>query len=85
MLLTRFGNFIREPRDAGFDVLQIRLKKNSQALYEAGVHSFLAPLGRPVDIHQNGRGRVYILEYSRPTTPSLSYSMPGRIIELSVE
>lgn len=85
MLLTRFGNFIREPRDAGFDVLQIRLKKNPQALYEAGVHSFLAPLGRPVDIHQNGRGRVYILEYSRPTTPSLSYSMPGRIIELSVE
>ncbi len=85
MLLTRFGNFIREPRDAGFDLLQVRLRTNAEGRYEAGVSSFLAPLGRPIDIHQNGSGRIYILEYSRPTTPALSYSMPGRILELSVE
>ncbi len=84
MLLTRFGNFIREPRDAGFDILQVRLKKNSTAQYESEVRSFLAPLGRPVDIHQSGKGSLYILEYSRPTTPALSYSMPGRIVEVKV-
>jgi hypothetical protein len=36
-------------------------------------------------IHLSGRGKVYILEYSRPTTSGASYALPGRILELAVK
>lgn len=84
LMLVRFGNFIRDKGDSGFDVLQARLKKNAAGVYEANIHTVLAPLGRPIDIHQSGAGKLYILEYTRPTSPAFSFSMPGRIIELSV-
>jgi glucose/arabinose dehydrogenase/mono/diheme cytochrome c family protein len=84
-LLNRFGNFIRTPKDnVGFDILQAKLTRNSAGNYEARVHTLLANLGRPIDIHQSGRGKVYILEYSRPTTSAASYALPGRILELAV-
>ena len=85
-LLNRFGNFIKTPKDnVGFDVLRARLSRNSAGVYEARIHTLLAPLGRPIDVHLSGRGKVYILEYSRPTTSGASYALPGRILELAVK
>lgn len=85
-LLTRFGNFIRTPKDnVGFDVLQAKLSRNAEGKYEARIYTLLAPLGRPIDIHLSGQGKVYICEYSRPTNSRASYSLPGRILELSVK
>lgn len=84
--LTRFGNFIKTPKDnVGFDVLHAKLTRNSAGNYEARIHTLLAPLGRPIDIHLSGRGKVYILEYSRPTTSAASYALPGRILELAAK
>jgi glucose/arabinose dehydrogenase/mono/diheme cytochrome c family protein len=85
-LLARFGNFIRSVKEnSGFDILQARLRRNAEGKYEAEVHTFLAPLGRPLDVHVSGHGKVYILEYSRPTDSTGSYALPGRILELSVK
>ena len=85
-LLTRFGNFIREPKDnVGFDVLHVTLRKNTAGTYEAKIETLLAPLGRPIDIHVTGKGAIYICEYSRPTNNHLSFSLPGRILELTVK
>jgi hypothetical protein len=62
-LLTRFGNFIRTPKDnVGFDVLHARLERTADGTYAAHIHTLLAPLGRPIDIHLSGRGKVYICE-----------------------
>ena len=85
MLLTRYGNFLKTPKDnVGYDVLQARLQKNAQGIYEARMTTVLAPLGRPIDIHSSGQGKLYICEYSRGTNSAASYSLPGRIIELAV-
>ena len=85
-LLTRFGNFIRSVKEnSGFDVLQAKLRRNAEGKYEAEVHKILTPLGRPLDIHVSGKGKVYICEYSRGTNSTTSYSLPGRIIELAVK
>jgi glucose/arabinose dehydrogenase/mono/diheme cytochrome c family protein len=84
--ITRFGNFIKTPKNnVGFDVLQAKLTRNPAGNYEARIHTLLAPLGRPIDIHLSGRGKIYILEYSRPTTSAASYALPGRILELAVD
>lgn len=86
LLLTRFGNFIRDPRDnVGYDLLQVRLKKNGEGKYEANVHTVLPALGRPTDVHLNGKGRIFVAEYSRGTNNATGYGMPGRLIELSVK
>ena len=86
LLFNRFGNFIRTPKDnVGFDVLQAKLNKNSAGKYEAHVYTILAPLGRPIDVHLSGRGKIYICEYSRATTSSASYAPSGRILELAVK
>jgi glucose/arabinose dehydrogenase/mono/diheme cytochrome c family protein len=83
-LLARFGNFIRTPRDhVGFDVLRATLSRDTAGRYQANIHSILAPLGRPIDLHQSGRGKIYILEYSRGTKNGISYTPPGRILELA--
>jgi len=85
-LLARFGNFIRSVKEnSGFDVLQAKLRRNSEGKYEAEVHTVLAPLGRPLDVHVSGKGKVYICEYSRPTNSAASFALPGRILELSVK
>ncbi len=83
--LTRFGNFIRTPRDhVGFDVLRATLTRDPAGRYQANIHTMLAPLGRPIDLHLSGRGKIYLLEYSRGTKNGVSYSPPGRILELAV-
>lgn len=85
-LLTRFGNFIRHPKDdVGFDLLQARLRRNAEGRYEANIHTVFARLGRPIDVHLAGKGRIYICEYSRPTNNQASFSLPGRILELAVK
>ena len=85
-LLVRFGNFYKTPRDnVGFDVPQARLRKNPEGVYQAKLTTVLAPLGRPIDIHLSGPGKIYICEYSRGTNSATSYSLPGRIIELAVK
>ena len=85
-LLNRFGNFIKTPRDnVGFDILRVKLEKNTQGVYEARVNTILAPLGRPIDLHLSGKGKVYICEYSRPTNNAGSFALPGRILELALK
>jgi glucose/arabinose dehydrogenase/mono/diheme cytochrome c family protein len=84
-LLTRFGNFIRSPKDnSGFDVLRATLRRNAEGRYEGHFHTVLSGLGRPIDIHQGAPGKLYIAEYSRSTNSSDSYGPSGRILELSV-
>jgi glucose/arabinose dehydrogenase len=84
-LLTRFGNFIRSPKDnSGFDVLRATLRRNAEGRYEGHFHTVLSGLGRPIDIHQGAPGKLYIAEYSRATNSSDSYGPSGRILELSV-
>jgi len=84
LLVTRFGNLIKKPRDAGYDVLQVRFKGNS--FDQAEVKTVLAPLGRPLDIQLAGSGKAYILEYTRQTNNNPDAPMlPGRILELSVK
>ncbi len=86
LLLTRFGNFLKTPKDnVGYDVLQARLQKNAKGIYEANIATVLAALGRPIDLHLSGQGKIYICEYSRGTHSAASYSLPGRIIELAVK
>lgn len=86
LVLNRFGNFIRTPKDhVGYDVLQARLRKNAQGIYEARIETLLAPLGRPIDVHLAGKGKIYVCEYSRGTNNASSYSLPGRIVELAVK
>ena len=83
-LVTRFGNLIKTPRDVGFDLLQVRLHTDN--LNAATVTSVLAPLGRPLDILIGGKGKLYILEYSRQTSNAPDApTLPGRILELAVK
>jgi glucose/arabinose dehydrogenase len=83
-LVTRFGNLIKRPKDAGYDVLQVRLQSSSAQ--GAEVKTVLAPLGRPLDVHLSGKGKIYILEYTRQTDNKPDLPMlPGRIIELAVK
>ena len=49
------------------------------------VAQLLAPLGRPMDVHLGGKGRIFVLEYSRGTTNAMSYVLPGRVLELAVK
>ena len=84
--LVRFGNLLARPADTGFDLLQARVRRNAAGAWEAGIETVLAPLGRPLDIHQSGRGRLYVLEYSRPLNHKDNLPMlPGRILELAVQ
>jgi glucose/arabinose dehydrogenase/mono/diheme cytochrome c family protein len=85
-MVARFGNLLSKPRDVGFDLLDVRLNKNANGVYEAHVTTLLSPLARPVDLHLSGRGKVYIAEYTRVTNNASGVAMlPGRILELAVK
>jgi len=43
-------------------MLQAKLRAQCCGKYEAEIHTVLAPLGRPLDVHLSGRGKVYICE-----------------------
>ncbi|HUR58674.1 MAG TPA: c-type cytochrome [Opitutaceae bacterium] len=82
MLIGRFGNFLGD-YNVGFDILAATLTRNAAGAYEARMDTFLAPLGRPIDLLQVGK-KLYILEYTRPTDKTSNRPMtPGRILELS--
>lgn len=83
LLVTRIGNLLKREKDVGFDVLQMRLEKQGSA-YVARTKTLLPRLGRPIDLFADGKGRVYILEYTRPTDNAGSLGFPGRVLELSV-
>ena len=83
--MGRFGNLItaKGNEDVGFDVLSIRPAQTTDGDWAAPVKTFLAPLGRPLDLHLAG-GRLYILEYTRPTNFKEGRGwLPGRILELT--
>ncbi|HEY0455595.1 MAG TPA: PQQ-dependent sugar dehydrogenase [Verrucomicrobiae bacterium] len=81
-LVTRFGNLIKNPKDAGFDLLQVRMRPGNES---AEVTTFLAPLARPLDV-VTVNGKIYILEYSRQTENRSDIGMlPGRVLELSFQ
>jgi glucose/arabinose dehydrogenase len=83
-LVPRFGNLLSKPEDSGFDVLTARPRARADGSWEVEVHSLLAPLGRPLDVHALPGGRVLILEYTRPINfkDRLGW-LPGRILELA--
>jgi glucose/arabinose dehydrogenase len=83
--VVRFGNMIKRPQDAGFDLLQVRLLPGSEKTLKARITTVLSPLARPTDICQSGPGRLFICEYSQATNSVGSISQPGRILELSVK
>jgi glucose/arabinose dehydrogenase/mono/diheme cytochrome c family protein len=85
-LVARFGNLLKKPTSTGFDLLQMRLRKDSQGKYEATTTTLLAPLGRPIDVHLGAHGKIFICEYTRQTNYNAELGMlPGRILELSVK
>ena len=84
-MLARFGNMEKLARDAGFDVLQATLSRDAAGKYQAHVRTLLSPLGRPIDVHLGGRGKIFVLEYSRATNNTMSYALPGRVLELAVK
>jgi mono/diheme cytochrome c family protein len=86
-LVPRFGNLLgppAAPEDVGFDVLSVRPERQSNGTWAAQVTTVLAPLARPLDVLSLGRGRVLILEYTRPTDFKSKLGwLPGRILELA--
>jgi mono/diheme cytochrome c family protein len=80
-LVTRFGNLLKRDRDAGFDILRMRLTRAADG-YEAETTTWLAGLGRPIDIVALNRA-IYVLEYSRVVDNKGDVPMlPGRVLEL---
>ncbi len=83
-LMTRFGNLLAKAEDSGFDLLRVRPRRRADGSWEAEVHTVLAPLGRPLDVHAMPGGKVLILEYTRRTNFKDGMGwLPGRIIELA--
>lgn len=85
-LVGRLGSFLAGPEpgeEHGFDVLRMKMERRADGRWTATTHTFLAPLGRPIDIHIAGKGVLYVLEYTRPTTLKSRVGwLPGRILEL---
>jgi glucose/arabinose dehydrogenase/mono/diheme cytochrome c family protein len=84
-LMGRFGNLIQtsDGTDCGFDVLSVKLERTANGGWQARTKTFLAPLGRPLDLHVAG-GKIYVLEYTRPTRfKDQPGWLPGRILEVT--
>ena len=84
-LVTRYGNLLPVPQDTGFDLLSVKVdKKETTGRWHATVTTVLAPLGRPIDVLSTEKGKVFILEYTRPTDfKSRIGWLPGRVLELA--
>jgi mono/diheme cytochrome c family protein len=87
-LVGRLGSFLAGPADGeehGFDLLHLKMERRSDGRWTARTTTFLAPLGRPVDVHIAGPGKLYVLEYTRPTNLKGGAGwLPGRVLELTV-
>jgi mono/diheme cytochrome c family protein len=88
-LVGRLGSFLFGPgenEEHGFDVLHMKMERRPDGGWAARTTTFLAPLGRPIDVHMAAPGKLYVLEYTRPTTlKNAAGWLPGRILELSVK
>jgi mono/diheme cytochrome c family protein len=86
-LVGRLGSFLLGPgenEEHGFDVLHMKMERRVEGGWAARTTTFLAPLGRPIDIHIAGPGKLYVLEYTRPTSLKNGAGwLPGRILELT--
>jgi glucose/arabinose dehydrogenase len=87
-LVGRLGSFLAGPGEGeehGFDVLHLRMERGADGSWAARTNTFLAPLGRPIDLHIAGQGTIYVLEYTRPTNLKGGAGwLPGRVLELTV-
>ena len=87
-LVGRLGSFLAGPVDGeehGFDILHMKLERQPDGSWTARTHTFLAPLGRPIDLHIADKGKVYLLEYTRATNLKGGAGwLPGRVLELTV-
>jgi glucose/arabinose dehydrogenase len=88
-LVGRLGSFLLGPstdEEHGFDVLHMKMEQGSDGSWTTRTTTFLRSLGRPIDLHFAGRGKLYILEYTRPSTLKGGAGwLPGRILELSAK
>lgn len=87
-LVGRLGSFLLGPNEeeGGFDVLHLRLSRRDDGRWTARTTTFLAPLGRPIDLHLGAPGRIYVLEYTRPTSLKGGAGwLPGRVLELRLK
>ena len=86
-LVGRLGSFLAGPEkgeEHGFDVLHLRMERRSDGSWAARTATFLAPLGRPIDLHIGDKGKIYVLEYTRPTNLKDGAGwLPGRVLELT--
>ncbi len=88
-LVGRLGSFLAGPAEGeehGFDVLHLKMERRVDGRWTARTTTFLAPLGRPIDVHIAGPGKLYVLEYTRPTDlKGRAGWLPGRVLELAVK
>ena len=62
------------------------MERRADGTWATRTTTFLAPLGRPIDIHVAKPGVLYVLEYTRPHTLKGGAGwLPGRILELRVK
>jgi glucose/arabinose dehydrogenase len=83
--MGRFGNLIRavHDQDTGFDILALHLERRQDGRWTSRTQKFLAPLGRPIDLHIARNGHLYVLEYTRATDfNSQAGWLPGRILDV---
>ncbi len=87
-LVGRLGSFLSGPatdEEHGFDILQMKMEQRPDGQWTSHTTTFLAPLGRPIDIHIASSGKLYVLEYTRQTELRSRIGwLPGRILELTV-
>ena len=87
-LVGRLGSFLLGPdadEEHGFDVLHLKMERRPDGGWAARTTTFMASLGRPIDIHIAGPGKLYVMEYTRPSTLKGGAGwLPGRILELTV-
>jgi mono/diheme cytochrome c family protein len=88
-LVGRLGSFLLGPENEeehGFDILHMRLEKRTDGRWTSRTQTFLAPLGRPIDIHVAAPGRLYVLEYTRSNRLKGGAGwLPGRVLELKAK
>lgn len=86
-LVGRLGSFLMGPAEGeehGFDVLHLKMERRADGGWAARTTTFLAPLGRPIDVHLAAPGRITVLEYTRPTNLKGRVGwLPGRVLELT--
>jgi glucose/arabinose dehydrogenase len=86
-LVGRLGSFLLGPQadeEHGFDVLHMKMQRRADGSWAARTEKFLGPLGRPIDLHVAGKGRLYVLEYTRPSSVKGGAGwLPGRVLELT--